>query len=236
MSRGSVGVRARFLRGPWLLLTTWLLLAPDAQARTPRLQAGATGVAGLGFGDFSRVTSGDTVEGTTMVSLAGAGLQGHARVAEHWAIGVVGQWMAAGTERNSANVDGGPGTFRRHFFAVNAEARWQFGDGAGTRPWASAGIGALVARDQWQSDGKDPGNAWQVAAAAVVGAGFDVPLTDAVALGLEVRSHVSNFAADSPKIPGLTFAGMGGGTVAATATRYQVTSLLTGSVVLRWSR
>lgn len=223
-------------KGLQALVLTGILWGAAAQADTPQVQVGALGTGGLAFGNFMRVTSGDTAEGTPLLSLAGAGLQGQLRVAEHLMLGVAGQWTAAGTERNSADVDGGPGTFRRHLIAANAEARWQFPKTAGTLPWASAGVGALLARDQWQSDGQDPGNAWQVAPALGLAVGADVPITAALAVGVEVRGHVGHFGGDPPKIPTLTFAGMAGGTVGATATRYQTVSLVTGSVVLRWRR
>lgn len=219
-----------------LLLAVGLLCGPDALAETPQVQVAAVGNGGLAFGNFMRMTSGDTAEGTSVLSLAGAGLQGHLRVAKHLMLGVAGQWTAAGTERNSAAVDGGPGTFRRHLIAAIAEARWQFPKTAAMLPWVSAGAGALVARDQWQADGKEPGSAWQVAPALGLAAGADVPISAALAVGVEMRGQVGHFADRQPKIPGLAFAGMGGGTIDATATSYRTVSLVTAAVVLRWRR
>lgn len=216
----------------------WPMAAPALAMHaleTPRLQIGAVGTTGLALGDFSRQDSNDTVSGTGTLSLAGGGLQAHLRLGEHLVAGVAGQWSGAGVERKSANVDGGPGNFRRHLSAFTAEARWQFAKVAGMLPWVSAGLGAALARDQWQADGKDPGNAWQIAPALGAAAGFDVPLHRAFAIGLELRSHAALFGETPPDLPGLVVgAQTGGGTVQLDATRYGPTAIVTGAVVLRW--
>lgn len=202
---------------------------------TPHLQIAALGTTGLAWGDFSRQTSNDTVLATGTVSLAGGGLQAHLRLGEHLVVGVAGQWSGAGGERNNSSADGGPGSFRRHLSAATAEARWQWAKRAGMLPWVSAGLGAVLARDQWQADGKDPGNAWQIAPALGVATGFDVPLTRAVAIGVELRSHAALFGDTPPDLPGLEVgAQIPGHTVQLPATRYGPLVTLTGAVLLRW--
>jgi hypothetical protein len=219
-----------------MALALWAAPALAMHAvETPRLQIGAVGTTGLAVGDFSRQDSNDTVSGTSTLSLAGGGLQAHLRLGEHLVAGVAGQWSGAGGERQSANVDGGPGNFRRHLAAFAAEARWQFAKVAGMLPWVSAGLGAALARDQWQADGQEPGNAWQIAPALGAAAGFDVPLTRAFAIGLELRSHAALFGESPPDLPGLAVgAQTGGGTVQLPATRYGPMATATGAVVLRW--
>lgn len=202
---------------------------------TPRLQIGAVGTTGLAFGDFSRQDSNDTVSGTATLGLAGGGLQAHLRLGERLVAGVTGQWSGAGGERNSGSADGGPGSFRRHLAAFTAEGRWQFAPVAGMLPWASAGLGAALARDQWQADGAAPGNAWQIAPAVGVAVGFDVALSRAIAVGLELRSHAALFGDAPPALPGLVVAAQtGGGSVQLPATRYGAMATATGAVVLRW--
>lgn len=248
----SVG-RSRWLARALALLASGLggTAAPgwaqeSNRADAPLVEVALVGHAGSLAGSFSRKTSNDTVATSSAFAAKGLGAELRAGLSPRVSLGIVGQWLFAGSEWQDP-ADGGPGTYSRAGGTALVEARWHYGRAMPVHRrtsfrhrfshfWLSANAGAAAMRDQFAGEVAEPGSAWQFAPALGVAAGVDYSLTDIMDWGIEFRVTGASFRSEVPTVASLTYPGASGCCPQeAEATRYGSLLSVTFGVALRWA-
>lgn len=211
----------------------------------PCVEMALVGHAGTLAGSFSRSTSNDTRESYSAFRSMGLGAELRAGLSPRVSLGVVSQWLFAGSERQNP-ADGGPGTYSRAGGTALVEARWHYGRAMPSHNrtslrrfshfWLSANAGLAAMRDRFAGEVAEPGSAWQWAPAVGVAAGVDYPLAAVMSWGIEFRVTGANFRSEVPTVASLSYPSASGCCPQdAEATRYGSLLAVTFGVALRWA-